>query len=73
MAHPSPGKIRTSRDRALEIGTNPQGFDDAVQYDVPGGHPVTPDTPRRTHEEQGPSVQPNGPGPIQKNPIKLGG
>jgi len=35
----SPGTTRTSRTRALEIGTNSSGFPDDLPYDVVGGFP----------------------------------
>ena len=37
---PSPGTTRTSRNRALEIGTSPSGFPDDLPYDYAGGFPA---------------------------------
>ena len=62
------GNLRSSRKRALEIGTNPAGFGDPVDYDVRGGHPVTADQPRREYKEQTPAVGGTGE-PIQSTPI----
>jgi hypothetical protein len=38
-------KHRTPRQRALEIGTNPEGFKAAPNYDSRGGHPIDKDHP----------------------------
>lgn len=74
MAASSPGSLRSSRKRALEIGTEPAGFEDGAKYDAQGGHPVSPDYPERTYEEQAPQTTEGGSKPIQQsNPIKLGG
>lgn len=72
MAQRSPGKLRSPRNRAIDIGTDPGGFPGDLPYDVKGGHPVTPDTPERVYQEQPPAVSVGGT-PIQGNPIKLGG
>ncbi|MEE9592239.1 MAG: hypothetical protein V3W28_01510 [Thermoplasmata archaeon] len=68
MAQPSPGNLRSPRKRALEIGTEPAGFA-GIDYDSQGGHPVTPETPRREYAEQDPAVTDTGPAPIQGDPI----
>ena len=62
------GNLRSPRKRALEIGTNPAGFGDAVDYDVQGGHPVSVENPKRVYQEQVPAVGGTGE-PIQSNPI----
>lgn len=36
---PSPGALRSSRNRALEIGTQPSGFQGVVEYDAQAGVP----------------------------------
>jgi hypothetical protein len=38
----SPGSLRSSRNRALEIGTNPSGFSTRFEMCGQCGHPVTP-------------------------------
>lgn len=73
MAASSPGGLRSSRKRALEIGTDPAGFTGDVPYDTQSGHPVTAETPEAVYEEQPPAVSSGGSAPIQSNPIKLGG
>lgn len=37
---PSPGTLRSSRNRALEIGTDRAGFQGGVAYDAAAGVPV---------------------------------
>lgn len=73
MAHPSPGKLRSPRSRALEIGTTPAGFVEGPEYDARGGHPVTAETPRQDYDEQMPAVSGGGAPINQPSPFKLGG
>lgn len=42
---PSPGDLRSSRKRALQIGTDPRGFADQIDYDVQAGVPRLPGMP----------------------------
>lgn len=58
---------RTSRSRALEIGTNATGFADTL-YDPQAG--TTPDKVRGHYVEQAPEVTGEGPKPTSKTPIK---
>lgn len=37
---PSPGTLRSSRKRALEIGTERSGFEGTIPYDATAGVPV---------------------------------
>lgn len=37
---PSPGTLRSSRNRALEIGTTREGFQGGVGYDAAAGVPM---------------------------------
>jgi hypothetical protein len=70
MPHPGLG-TRTSRTRALEIGTDPAGFDEKMDYDPQAGHPILPGLPGGHYVEQPPQISPSGPAPInQPNPIK---
>lgn len=64
MAQPSPGNLRSPRNRALEIGTNPGGFPPDLPYDPQGGHPVSPEAPERDYQEQAPSTTEGGAKPI---------
>lgn len=61
---PSPGELRSSRKRALEIGTNPSGFQPA-NYDAQAGTPTG--QTGGTYREQPPQITQVG-GPI--NPSK---
>lgn len=38
---PSPGSLRSPRNRALEIGTTPAGFATGVPYDIAAGIPAS--------------------------------
>ena len=69
MPHPGPGKLRTPRKRALEIGTDSGKFVPELPYCPQGGHPITPDMPSDMHETESPAVGGSGQ-PIQSNPIK---
>jgi hypothetical protein len=62
------GNLRSPRKRALEIGTNPQGFGDQTAYNPQGGYPNTAGMPSGTYKEQAPAVGGAGE-PIQSNPI----
>lgn len=42
---PSPGGLRSSRKRALEIGTTAAGFQGGLEYDAQAGVPVLPGMP----------------------------
>jgi len=58
---PSPGALRSSRNRALEIGTTREGFQGGVSYDAQAGVPVLPGVTTAGHYvEQPPMV--GGPG-----------
>lgn len=58
---PSPGTLRSSRKRALEIGTERSGFAGAVGYDAAAGVPMVPGVTTAGHYvEQKPMV--GGPG-----------
>ena len=39
---PSPGTLRSSRNRALEIGTSREGFQGVAEYDSQAGVPKLP-------------------------------
>lgn len=55
---PSPGALRSSRKRALEIGTERGGFQGGVSYDARAGVPTGAST--GYYEEKPPAV--GGPG-----------
>lgn len=58
---PSPGHLRSSRNRALEIGTTREGFQGGISYDAQAGVPlVTGVTTSGHYVEQPPAV--GGPG-----------
>jgi len=63
MPHQGPDvPHRTSRSRALEVGTDPRGFDDVSEafYDPQAGHPTNTGLPGGHYVEQAPQV--GGPG-----------
>jgi hypothetical protein len=65
MPNPSPGNLRSPRKRALELGTDPSGFEDpAAEYDpTPGGaYESSVDT----------TPDPGPPGSNTSSPFKLG-
>lgn len=54
--HPGPDvPHRTSRSRALEIGTTPEGFDQ-TNYCPQCGHPLGQGIPHSHYQEQDPSI-----------------
>jgi hypothetical protein len=56
--HPGPDvPHRTSRSRALEIGTDPQGFSETL-YCPQCGQPLNTGLPHSHYKEQGPNVAP---------------
>lgn len=58
---PSPGHLRSSRNRALEIGTTREGFQGGISYDSQAGVPVVAGVTTAGHYvEQPPAV--GGPG-----------
>jgi hypothetical protein len=48
---PSPGDLRSSRKRALEIGTDASGFPDDLPYDHDGGFPTGTPGQGGTHRD----------------------
>lgn len=50
MPHTSPGKLRSSRKRALEIGTDPAKFRPLSDYSTQDGHPVGIGMPRQAYK-----------------------
>lgn len=58
---PSPGDLRSSRKRALEIGTQPSGFAGAAEYDAQAGVPKLPGVTTAGHYvEQPPMISTAG-------------
>jgi len=43
---------RTPRQRAEEIGADPEGFTKAPNYNVQGGHPIMPGYPDSTYSHK---------------------
>jgi len=69
-----PGVHRGLRKRALEFGTNPEGFEDGPNYDPQAGHPVGPGMPGGAYRETPPQVTETGAKPINPAaPFTLGG
>jgi len=66
---PSPGGLRSSRNRALEIGTDAGGFPDDLPYDHTGGFPTSSPGQGGTHRDNV-SGQPEVPMPTQPTPFK---
>jgi len=54
MPQSSPGTLRTPRSRALEIGTNPKGFEGGIDYDPQAGVPSG--TQADHYQDQKPAV-----------------
>jgi len=61
---------RTSRKRALEIGTTPEGFEDGVTYCAQCGHPVTVGSPCQHATVQEPAIE-AGPSPMATTPFAV--
>ncbi len=58
---PSPGGLRSSRKRALEIGTERSGFQGGVEYDARAGVPKMPGVTTAGHYvEQPPMISTAG-------------
>lgn len=57
---PSPGNLRSSRKRALEIGTQPSGFQGVMEYDAQAGVPKVPGMPTGHYVEQPPMISTAG-------------
>jgi len=58
---PSPGTLRSSRKRALEIGTDRAGFQGVASYDANAGVPVMPGVTTSGHYvEQKPMISTAG-------------
>ncbi len=58
---PSPGNLRSSRNRALEIGTQRSGFAGAAEYDAQAGVPMLPGVTTAGHYvEQPPMISTSG-------------
>lgn len=53
---PSPGGLRSSRKRALEIGTNPSGFAGQVGYDAHAGVPLVQGVTTAGHYKEQPPM-----------------
>lgn len=66
---PSPGTTRTSRNRALEIGTSPNGFPPELPYDHAGGFPTGSPGQGGTYNDNV-SGTPVAPLPPQPKPFK---
>lgn len=66
---PSPGTTRTSRNRALEIGTAKNGFPPELPYDYAGGFPAGTPGQGGTHRDNVSGIQP-APMPAQPKPLK---
>ena len=47
-----PQSGRTSRSQAEKLGTDPEGFVKAPEYDAQGGHPITPAMPSQTYKAE---------------------
>jgi hypothetical protein len=58
----SPGDLRSSRKRALEIGTNPKGFAETPAYDSQAGVPAN--MAGGHYESAGPFVGGGSQGPV---------
>ncbi len=57
----SPGSLRSSRNRALEIGTDRAGFQGGVEYDAHAGVPKLPGVTTAGHYvEQPPMISSSG-------------
>lgn len=65
----SPGTTRTSRNRALEIGTSSNGFPADLPYDYAGGFPTGTPGQGGTHRDNVSGIQPV-PMPAQPKPFK---
>ncbi len=66
---PSPGTTRTSRNRALEIGTAKDGFPADLPYDYAGGFPTgTPGQGGTFHDNVSGATP--APMPAQPKPFK---
>lgn len=66
---PSPGGLRSSRNRALEIGTSSSGFPADLPYDYAGGFPAGTPGQGGTHRDNVTGM-PEAPMPAQPKPIK---
>ena len=66
---PSPGTTRTSRNRALEIGTSSDGFPADLPYDHAGGFPTATPGQGGTHHDNVTGA-PEVPMPPQPKPFK---
>ena len=65
------GIHRSSRTRALEIGTDKRGFDNDHSYFPQGGHPILPGMPATVYQETPEHVGGSSIGSIETpNPIK---
>ena len=53
---PSPGDLRSPRNRALEIGTERAGFGDQMPYDTQAGVPMVPGMPTGIARDIGPQL-----------------
>jgi len=69
--HRGPG-MRTSRTQAIDMGTNPKGFEGGIEYCAQCGHPVGGALPHTHYDQPKPSVGGGSALPIQFNPIKIG-
>jgi len=69
LPSPSPGGLRSPRNRALEIGTSQAGFPDDLPYDHEGGFPTG--TPGQGGSyRSNVTGQPEVPMPAQPTPVK---
>lgn len=62
--HRSPTNLATPRNRALDIGTRPEGFGADVDYDARAGMPSSPMKPQEHgghHVEPPPAITPTAP------------
>jgi len=64
--------MRTPRTRALEIGTDPSGFDSDVKHCPQCGHPLLPNLPHSHYDEQAENVGGEGMPVNPTTPFKLG-
>jgi hypothetical protein len=69
MVEKGPASIRSPRTRAVEIGTDPRGFE-ATDYCPQCGHPIKAGLPHSHYVEQEPSLGP-GAAPIQSVPMTV--